>query len=78
MAANIAEVRANVRKDLHDEDSAAYRWTDAVLDRHITRAVREYSIEAPLEQRTTLYGRVHTVGRRLPAPTATPVTIGRA
>ncbi|HET9769904.1 MAG TPA: 5-amino-6-(D-ribitylamino)uracil--L-tyrosine 4-hydroxyphenyl transferase CofH, partial [Acidimicrobiia bacterium] len=32
----------------------------------------------PLEQRTTLYGRVHTVGRRLPAPTATPVTIGRA
>jgi FO synthase len=32
----------------------------------------------PLEQRTTLYGRIHTVGRRLPAPTATPVRIGRA
>src|SRR5207247_2470338 len=37
----------------------------------------------PLEQRTTLYGRVRTVGRRLPtppapapAPAATPVTIG--
>jgi FO synthase len=37
----------------------------------------------PLEQRTTLYGRVRTVGRRLPAPpappapaTVTPVTIG--
>ena len=29
----------------------------------------------PLEQRTTLYGRVRTVGRRLPA-SATPVTIG--
>jgi hypothetical protein len=54
MAANIAEIRANVRKDLHDEDSAAFLWTDAVLDRHITRAVREYSIEAPLEQKTTL------------------------
>jgi hypothetical protein len=30
----------------------------------------------PQEQRTTLYGRVRTVGRRLPAPTVTPVTIG--
>ena len=54
MAANIAAVRALVRKDLHDEDSAAYRWTDAVLDRHIGRAVNEYSLHAPLEQRTTL------------------------
>jgi hypothetical protein len=54
MAANLAEIRGNVRKDLHDEDSGAYRWTDAVLDRHITRAVREYSIETPLEQRTTI------------------------
>ena len=33
-----------------------------------------------LEQRTTVYGRVRTTGRRLAptAPTATPVTIGRA
>jgi len=54
MAANIAEIRANVRKDLHDEDATAYRWTDAVLDRHITRAVRDYSIELPLEQKSTL------------------------
>jgi FO synthase len=30
----------------------------------------------PLEQRTTLYGRVRTIGRRLPTPTVTPVTIG--
>ncbi|MGH8994330.1 MAG: 5-amino-6-(D-ribitylamino)uracil--L-tyrosine 4-hydroxyphenyl transferase CofH, partial [Acidimicrobiia bacterium] len=30
----------------------------------------------PLEQRTTVYGRVRTAGRRLPAATATPVTIG--
>jgi len=33
----------------------------------------------PLEQRTTLYGRVRTVGKRLPAPpapAATPITIG--
>ncbi len=54
MAANIAAIRANVRKDLHDEDAAAYRWTDAVLDRHIQRAALEYSIDAPREQRSTL------------------------
>jgi hypothetical protein len=54
MAANLAAIRTNVRKDLHDEDAAAYRWTDAVLDRHIGRAVLEYSQHAPLEERTTL------------------------
>ena len=54
MAANITIIRANVRKDLHDEDSSNYRWTDAVLDRHIGRAVIEYSIADPLEQKTTL------------------------
>jgi hypothetical protein len=54
MAASIAAIRANVRKDLHDEDSAAYRWTDAALDRHIQRAVAEYSLHAPREQKTAL------------------------
>ena len=54
MAANITVIRASVRKDLHDEDSSAYRWTDAVLDRHIGRAVNEYAIAQPLEQKTTL------------------------
>lgn len=50
----LATFRALVRQDLHDEDNAAYRWTDAVLDRHIGRAVAEYSVAAPLEQRTTI------------------------
>jgi hypothetical protein len=54
MAANITTIRANVRKDLHDEDSSNYRWTDAVLDRHIQRAVAEYSLHAPREQKSTL------------------------
>ncbi len=49
-----ATIRARVRQDLHDEDAAAYRWTDAVLDRHILRAVNEYSLHAPLEQKTTI------------------------
>ena len=50
----ITTVRALVRKDLHDEDASNYRWTDAVLDRHTGRAVNEYSIAAPLEQKSTL------------------------
>jgi hypothetical protein len=54
MAANLAAVRTLVRRDLHDEDSAAYRWTDTVIDRHITRAVNEYSLHAPLEDKDTL------------------------
>jgi hypothetical protein len=50
----IATIRARARQDLHDEDSANYRWTDAVLDRHTGRSVNEYSLHAPLEQKTTL------------------------
>jgi hypothetical protein len=54
MASTRADIRALVRKDLHDEDSSNYRWTDAVLDRHIDRAAAEYSLHAPREQKTTL------------------------
>lgn len=54
MPITLTTMRARVRQDLHDEDSAAYRWTDAVLDRHISRALREYGAHAPLEQRSTL------------------------
>ena len=43
-------------------------------------ADRFETLGRPLEQRTTIYGRVRTVGRRLGAPlppaTVTPVTIG--
>jgi hypothetical protein len=54
MAANLAAHLANVRKALHDEDAAAYVWTDAVLTRHIDHAVNELSIELPREMKTTL------------------------
>ena len=50
---SLATIRAEVRRDLHDEDAAAFRWVDTVLDRHIKRAVREYSMVSPLEQKTT-------------------------
>lgn len=50
----LALMRAAVRQDLHDEDSAAYRWTDAVLNRHILRALKEFSKSIPVEKTTTL------------------------
>ena len=51
---NLSEMRDQLRKDLHDEDIADQRWTDAELDRHIQRAVREFSLSVPLETKATL------------------------
>jgi hypothetical protein len=51
---NITEVIALVRKDLHDQDSQNYRWTDAELTRHINRAVAELSDSVPLPAKATL------------------------
>ncbi len=51
---NLSDVRTRVRRDLHDEDSANYRWTDDELDRHILRAVKELSLAAPLQAKAVL------------------------
>jgi hypothetical protein len=51
---NLSEMRALVRRDLHDEDAGNYRWTDDELDRHIQRAVREASLASPLESKAVL------------------------
>ena len=45
---DLTTMRASLRKDLKDADASAYRWTDAELDRHIGRAVLEYSEACPL------------------------------
>jgi|SRR3990172_2078494 len=50
----LTTLRGRLRKELHDEDSASYRWTDAVLDRHLARATRELSLVLPQEQKSTL------------------------
>ena len=50
---NLNDMRAIVRRDLHDEDEGAYRWTDDELGRHIARAVKEFSEALPLEQKAT-------------------------
>ena len=51
---NLTEMRTIVRRDLHDEDAANYRWTDDELDRHISRAVKEFSEALPYEQKETV------------------------
>jgi hypothetical protein len=51
---NLTEMRDRVRTDLHDEDAANERWTDAELDRHILRAVRDFGLSVPLEAKATL------------------------
>jgi hypothetical protein len=48
---NLTEMKTIVRRDLHDEDSQNYRWTDDELERHIARAVKEFSGAFPYEQK---------------------------
>jgi len=50
----LSEMRAIVRRDLHDEDAANYRWTDDELDRHIAHAVKEFSEAIPYEMKTPI------------------------
>ena len=50
---NLSDMRAIVRRDLHDEDASNYRWTNDEIDRHIAHAVREFSEAIPLEQKAT-------------------------
>ena len=48
---NLVDMRAIVRRDLHDEDANNYRWTNDELDRHIGHAVKDYSEAIPCEQK---------------------------
>jgi len=50
---NLTEMRAIVRRDLHDEDSENYRWTNDELDRPVAHAVRDFSEAIPYEQKAT-------------------------
>lgn len=51
---DLSQMRARLRKDLHDEDSANYRWNDSELDRHLQHALRDLSLSIPLEAKATL------------------------
>lgn len=50
---DLTDMRAIVRRDLHDEDAGNYRWTDDELNRHIARAVKDFSEHLPSEQKAT-------------------------
>jgi hypothetical protein len=50
---NLTTMRTNVRRDLHDEDSGDYRWTNDELDRHIAHALKDLSMAIPREQKAT-------------------------
>ena len=49
---DLATMVARVRRNLRDEDDENYRWTDDELERHIARAVVEFSEAVPLQQKT--------------------------
>jgi hypothetical protein len=51
---NLSDIRTLIRRDLHDEDSGNYRWSNDELDRHIARSVKEFSEAVPLEQKATM------------------------
>ena len=48
---NLIDMRAIVRRDLHDEDANNYRWTNDELDRHIAHAMKDYSEAIPYEEK---------------------------
>ena len=51
---NLVEMRARVRQDLEDTDSANYRWTDNEVDGAIQRVVREFSLARPIQQKNDI------------------------
>lgn len=48
----LPDIRDRVRSDLRDLDADATRWSDAELDRHISRALADVSLAAPAEATT--------------------------
>ncbi len=50
----LADIRSRLRTDLRDTDSNAYRWADAVLDRHIAHALEDLGLAVPRELSATL------------------------
>jgi hypothetical protein len=46
---NLTTMITLVRQDLHDEIEETYRWTDDELTRHIAHAVKDFSLQIPLE-----------------------------
>ena len=50
----LSEMRTLVRRDLHDEDAANYRWSNDEIDRHIAHALSDFSDAIPVQQKATI------------------------
>jgi hypothetical protein len=50
----LSDMRTRVRRDLHDEDSENFRWSNDEIDRHIAHAVSDFSDSVPLQMKATL------------------------
>ncbi|MDD5313365.1 MAG: hypothetical protein PHO26_10055 [Dehalococcoidia bacterium] len=50
----LSSIRTLVRRDLKDEDSVNYRWTDDEIDRAVEKAVLDYSEYCPMQVRSVL------------------------
>ena len=50
---NLTDMRAIVRRELHDEDAENYRWSNDELDRHIAHAAKDFSQAIPDEKKAT-------------------------
>lgn len=51
---NKTTFRTLARRDLKDEDSSNYRWTNDEVDRMVDRAIREYSSVRPYDNKATI------------------------
>ena len=51
---DLSTMRTMVRRDLKDEDSENYRWSNDEMDRHIAHAVKELSEAVSLPAKATL------------------------
>lgn len=47
---DLPTMRTKIRRDLHDEDAANYRWTNDEIDRHISHALLDISQAVPQQR----------------------------
>lgn len=67
-----ATLRADLRRDLRDEDSTAYVWPDSVLNRHLQHAVED--VQAVVPRTARLLKTVPATAQRIDVTADVPAT----
>ena len=67
-----ATLRADLRRDLRDEDSTAYVWPDSVLNRHLQHAIED--VQAVVPRTARLLKTVPADGQRVDVTSDVPAT----